>query len=334
MADGGLTILDGALLRDADLSLPAPPPDTVITGAEVLELAETKASLSLHGVVLPETLKSSALQRLGVSDAAAFRTNKLDYSDASLTLRNYISAIADELRDDPIVVAILDGRTLQMYLEDEDDFAMLAENLFTDLDIKDRGKISKDEIQNALFHMGVESGIPPISEFPQLSDVLKKHGAEGKEELGQAQFAQLLQPVLQELADSLAKKPIVVVQHIKIVNGSKLRKLLVNESRLDDVVKKTMQENYECKSEQSSTTKVRCFLEKHGDDLGLPPSELDEMVVLFDEIFTEVDSQNDAAESEKVGFMVLFKEILEKFAEKLEANPIFYDLQSSQSKEA
>lgn len=65
--------------------------------------------------------------------------------------------------DNPVVVAILDGKTIHMFLDDEDDFAMLAENLFTELDIEDRGKISKDEIQNALIHMGIESGIPPVS---------------------------------------------------------------------------------------------------------------------------------------------------------------------------
>ncbi|KAL0308153.1 UNVERIFIED_CONTAM: hypothetical protein Sangu_2991900 [Sesamum angustifolium] len=334
MLHGGLSILDGKLLREADLSAPPRLPEGVIACAEVLQLAENRASLSLHGVVLPETLKSAALLRLGFSDAAAFRTKELDYSDASLTFRNYVSAIADELRDDPIAVANLDGKTLQMFLEDEDDFAMLAENLFTDLDTEDRGKISKDEIQSALIHMGIELGIPPVPEFPQLSDILKRHGAQGKEELGQAQFAELLQPVLQELADSLAKKPVVVVvKHIKIVNGSKLRKLVTDERQLDDVVKKIMQEKYESKSEWSSTMKVRHFLEKHGNDFGLPPPELDETVVLFDDIFSEVESQNDAAGSEKDGFMVLLKKILENFAEKLEANPILYDLHSSQLKE-
>lgn len=65
--------------------------------------------------------------------------------------------------DDPIVVAVLDGRTIKMFLEDEDDFAMIAENLFTDLDAEDKGKIQKSEIRNALVHMGVEMGVPPIS---------------------------------------------------------------------------------------------------------------------------------------------------------------------------
>jgi len=55
---------------------------------------------------------------------------------------------------------------------------------------------------------------------------LRKHGAEGEEELGQAQFAQLLQPVLQELAEVLAEKPIVVIQNIKVINGSKLKKVV------------------------------------------------------------------------------------------------------------
>lgn len=52
-----------------------------------------------------------------------------------------------------------------MFLEDEDDFAMLAENLFTDLDTEDKGKISKSETRNALVHMGVEMGVPPFSGF-------------------------------------------------------------------------------------------------------------------------------------------------------------------------
>lgn len=67
--------------------------------------------------------------------------------------------------DTPIVVSILDGTMLKMFLEDEDDFAMLAENLFTDLDEEDKGKLCKSEIRKALVHMGVEMGVPPLSGF-------------------------------------------------------------------------------------------------------------------------------------------------------------------------
>lgn len=65
--------------------------------------------------------------------------------------------------DNPLVVSVLDGSTLHLLLEDEDDFAMLAENLFTELDVEDKGKISKSQIRNALVQMGVEMGVPPFS---------------------------------------------------------------------------------------------------------------------------------------------------------------------------
>jgi hypothetical protein len=67
--------------------------------------------------------------------------------------------------DNPLVASILDGSALRMFLEDEDDFAMIAENLFTDLDTEDKGMISKREIRNAVVNMGVEMGVPPLEGF-------------------------------------------------------------------------------------------------------------------------------------------------------------------------
>lgn len=69
------------------------------------------------------------------------------------------------LTDTPVVVSILDGSTLKLILEDEDDFAMLAENLFTDLDEEDKGKLPKSQIRKALSLMGADMGVPPLSGF-------------------------------------------------------------------------------------------------------------------------------------------------------------------------
>lgn len=44
--------------------------------------------------------------------------------------------------------------------------------------------------------------------------------------LGQAQFAELLQAVLQDLVQALSAKHVVVIQDIKLSNGSKLRKVV------------------------------------------------------------------------------------------------------------
>ncbi|KAH8507506.1 hypothetical protein H0E87_009886 [Populus deltoides] len=325
MSDGGITILDGNTLRSLHVSLPE---DTVtLTGAQVLDFAESEASQSLLGISLPPHLKSSALRRMnidGVDDVTSFQLTELSQEQASRKLSDYLSAIADELKDDPLVVSILDGNALRMFLEDEDDFAMIAENLFTDLDTEDKGKIGKSEIRNAVVHMGVDMGVPPLEEFPLLNDILKKHGVEEEGELGQSQFAELLQPVIQELADALAKKHVAVIHKIKIVNGSEIRKVLAEEKKLNDAIAKALQGKH--KNDQKSTEIIRDFLEKNGKELGLPPSEANEAVILlYDAVFTDIDSGRDAS-IEEDEFRKLVREILEKFAEQLQANPVYCDL--------
>ncbi|KAG4111488.1 hypothetical protein ERO13_D13G107900v2 [Gossypium hirsutum] len=312
MSESGLTVLDGTHLRSFNPSLPEL--NGSVSGAQLLEIADSKASTSLFGLSLPQNLKASALSRViarpGDHADVTFRQTELDKDKASKFLSDYISAIADELKDDPLVVSILDGNTLKMFLEDEDDYAMLAENLFTDMDIEDKGKICKNELRNALVHMGVEMGIPPFSEFPLLNGILKKHGAEGEEELGQAQFAELLQPILQETADALSENHVVIIHNVKVVNGSKLRK--ETKSGKDGL--------------QKTTELIRSFFEKHGKDFGLPPSESnDAVILLYDAVFSEVENEESVVKADNE-FREYMKDVLKKFAEQLEDNPIYCDL--------
>ncbi|KAG6647267.1 hypothetical protein I3843_07G065300 [Carya illinoinensis] len=325
MSDSALTILDGTHLRALDQTLPDHGP--ALTGAEVLDLADSRVSSALFGVSLPETVKSSALQSIHVNDVLSFRHTQLSRDQASRSLADYLNAIADRLKDDPLVISILDGKILQLFLDDEDDFAMISENLFTDLDAEDKGKISKGEIRNALVLMGVEMGVPPFSEFPLLNDILRKHEPEGEEELGQAQFAQSLQPVLQELAEALAEKHVVCIRNIRIINGSRLKKILGDEEELNNVVRKIVEEKQSGKDSVGSFELIRGFLERNGKALGLPPLEADETVVLlYNAVFADVkDGKSDVdIENDKLGKLV--KEVLEKFAEQLEANPVYHAL--------
>lgn len=290
----------------------------------MIELAESKVSDRLYGLSLPETIRSSALGRVGFVDGASFQGAELDKDQALEKLKEYVSAIADQLKDDPIVVSILDGSALRLYLEDEDDFAMLAENLFTELDAEDTGKIKKSEIRRALDHMGVDMGVPPPSELPLLGvgDILKKHGAEGEEELGQAQFAEVLQPVLYELADTLAEKRIVVTHNVKVINGSKIKKFLDDEKQLENVTEKVLEGNHE----QSCVETVRKYLEKNGTDMGLPPLDIEEAVGLYNAVFYSAAYNNSVLEWRKDEIREIVKEILGKFAEQLERDPVLVDL--------
>jgi hypothetical protein len=60
-----------------------------------------------------------------------------------------------------------------------------------------------------------------------VSKLIAKYG-QGTEELGQAQFAALLQDVLQEMAESLAENPITIKRDVKLLNGSHLRKVVIS----------------------------------------------------------------------------------------------------------
>ena len=102
MSDGALTIVDGTQLRAADLTEVAAEDDAdLMTGAKVLELAESRASSALFGLSLPQTLKSSALRSINLNDeddVVSFRQTHLSSDQASLKLNNYLTAIADQLK--------------------------------------------------------------------------------------------------------------------------------------------------------------------------------------------------------------------------------------------
>ncbi|KAF5739537.1 Calcium-binding EF hand family protein [Tripterygium wilfordii] len=107
----------------------------------------------------------------------------------------------------------------------------------------------------------------------------------GEEELGQAQFAELLQPILQEIADALAENHVVAIQNIKVVDGSCAKKLLEDEKQMNDVMDKILQEKRGKKEHEGSAQIIRGFLEKHSKELGLPPpSEGNEAVTEGEEV--------------------------------------------------
>uniref|UniRef100_A0A9I9E593 Uncharacterized protein n=1 Tax=Cucumis melo TaxID=3656 RepID=A0A9I9E593_CUCME len=71
--------------------------------------------------------------------------------------------------------------------------------------------------------MGVETGVPT-----SLS-------GECSTKLGQAQFAKVLQAVLQELADALPEKPYVFIQNMNITNGAQVKKVVDTDKEIGNI---------------------------------------------------------------------------------------------------
>ncbi|EHA8591822.1 hypothetical protein COCNU_scaffold179950G000010 [Cocos nucifera] len=95
MADGGLMVIDGDQLRDGDLRLPLP--GATVTGARLVELAESEAAARVFGLSLPESLRSAALRRMAGGDDS-FLTEEFGAESIKDKLNEYLVALADELK--------------------------------------------------------------------------------------------------------------------------------------------------------------------------------------------------------------------------------------------
>lgn len=97
--------------------------------------------------------------------------------------------------------------------------------------------------------------------------------------------------------------------------------LLGDKQQLNNVIEQILLEKYRAKDGPGNTKLIRDFLEKHGKVLGLPPPEAHEAI--YNEVFLAVDDKKNNEELEKGEFGALVEDILEKFADELEANPVF-----------
>eukprot|EP00249_Psilotum_nudum_P004337 c17856_g2_i1 orf=85-1095(+) len=336
MAEGGLKLLDGSQIAQG---LP-----TVIEKAEqrfqdldtegcgistdqFLAAARSDVSALLFGITLPAERYERAVERLQLPDDDFSRMDRLTFTSK---LHDLLELVEAGFREEPLVVSVLDGSTIKTLLEDEDDFAMLAENLFTELDVDDSGKLSRKELRFALMQMGVEMGVPNPSATPDadalLYSILKKHEVDSSEELGQAQFAKELQGILQELADSLASKPIVVILDVKVNNGHQLRKVLADCQLLSDITNDIFQELDINKDGKLNKSELCSIFESRGSQWGLPSKDENNISVqLYDEVFSILDTDNSGT-LDKDEFQVLVKGIFESFASQLELNPVFLTL--------
>lgn len=103
--------------------------------------------------------------------------------------------------------------------------------------------------------------------------------------------------------------------------------LLADKEQLNKVVEKIFQEKNSGNANSGIAEFMRIFLEKNGLEIGLPPSEANEAVVLlYDAVFADVQNNKSTLELDGEEFANVVKEILEKFAEQLEENPVFHDL--------
>lgn len=102
---------------------------------------------------------------------------------------------------------------------------------------------------------------------------------------------------------------------------------MADEKQFNNVIEKLWQETHKGEDGVTTLQKIRNYFEKEWKELGLPPTESNEAVVLlYDAIFADIAKEKCGSSlSDKNQFEKLAKEILEIFVEQLKANPVYYD---------
>lgn len=336
--EGSVRVLDGSQIQAALPSIAEKAPkkfkEIDVAGKGFVTPADVKSSAISEATVLLLGSQVSA----GVFDQVfkgiyLTEQESLDQEAFAKSLHDYLLAIASALQDQPIVLSVLDGSTIKALLDDEDEFAMLAESLFEELDTDESGKLNRSELGPAVMQLGLEQGVPPPAAQPEadelITKLLAKYAEDGQQELGQAQFAALLQTVLQDLAESLEKQPIFIIRDVKILNGSHLRKMLGDEKLLAEVADTLFQELDENKDGKLNTAEIRPLFESQGSQWGLPsPEESEAVNELYGEVFKEVDTDH-SGEVDKSEFQSLAKTLFEGFAEQLRLEPIMVNVDAA-----
>ncbi|XP_024520746.1 uncharacterized protein LOC9635487 [Selaginella moellendorffii] len=342
MEEGVFRILDGSSIREALLGSQLP--DRVRRRFQRLVKAAdgSPSSSSVDARIAAEEeaaallLGSELCGRQLVVTAAASRlpdpNTLLDAAAFEASLRSYLEAVADALQEKPIVVSVLDGSAFKGLLEDEDEFAMVAENVFDELDADNSGKLNRSELRSAVLQLVAAVGCPNPSAKPDVEDLLtkllSKYASQDSKELGQTQFAKLLQDVLQDLSETLASQPIVVVRDVKVLDGSNLRKVLHDEELFSDMAKDTFKELDSDKDGKLSKSEIRPVFESRAAQWGLPPLDEDSADELYAQIFKEIDADSSGDVDERE-FQSLMRALIESFAAQLKMNPILVDVETA-----
>ena len=102
---------------------------------------------------------------------------------------------------------------------------------------------------------------------------------------------------------------------------------LLEEEMILDVLRNVLyQLSSNSEEDVSFADVVKTFFEMNATTYGIPPYDANDesLVLLFDSVFSDNDFQKRAMDLSKDEVGDLGKKVLEKFAQELEANPLFY----------
>lgn len=238
--------------------------------------------------------------------------------------KEILQQIAGSLGANPMMTVALDGSRLTALLESEEEFGKLSSSLFDALDVDKSGQLSFSELKPALQELGLALGIPPAGVREEGDAIVAAAVAEyghGKKELTRPEFSALLRDILSDIAAQLSSSPVLVSQSVKVLNGSRIRKLLGNEEELQKMADELFHEWDRSKTGRLSKADLTAGMKKLGLALGLPPPKARDADRVYSHLFVSAD-MDDSGFVDRKEFLDFMRLFFDQIASQLEKNPV------------
>lgn len=256
------------------------------------------------------------------------KEEKVSKSEFKEVLSDILIGMAAGLKRDPIVILRIDGEELREYISSpsfETDIVLL----FSETATPD-GTVC-DHIVKVLQKLGVDQGLPPISDSWVMSNIVEpalesciqdcKYDQQQLES-SQDTFLEELKKVLKNIAERLKEQPVIVAHTENTYDGSAIKNLLANKFETDKVLNAVLETIPRDKNGRLSKEYLRVALDSLAPSAGLPPyGAIVEMDKVINEVFKMVDADDGKLVKEEE-FKKLLLEILGSIMLQLEGNPV------------
>ncbi|XP_021846743.2 uncharacterized protein [Spinacia oleracea] len=252
---------------------------------------------------------------------------KVSKSEFKEVLSDILIGMAAGLKRDPIVILRIDGEELQEYMSNpvfETDMMLI----FSETATPD-GTFC-DQIVKALQKLGVDQGLPPISDSWVMSNIVEPslesctRDCNDDEQLVSAQeaFLKEVKKVLENIVERLREQPVIVAHTENTYDGSAIKNLVANKFETDKVLNAVLETLPRDKNGRMSKECLRLALDSLAPSAGLPPyGAVAEMDKVINEVFKMVDA-DDGKFVKEDEFKKLLLEIIGSIMLQLEGNPV------------
>ncbi|KAH9617717.1 hypothetical protein KSS87_017406 [Heliosperma pusillum] len=240
-------------------------------------------------------------------------------------LSDILLGMAAGLKRDPIVILRIDGEDLQEFINTHS-FETDALSIFSEVESTD---ISfHDHIVKALQKLGVDQGLPPISDPWVMSNIVEPalntlvECSINESPVSQETFSKAFKETLAKIVERLKEQPVIVAHTENTYEGSAIKSLLANKFETDKVLDAALGAVPRDKQGRLSKKYLRIALDSLGPSAGLPPyGAIDEMDDVVNNVFKMVEA-NDGKLVKEEEFKKLLLEILGCIMLQLEGNPV------------